>query len=120
MKHTEKWVIDDGMVRMSNQASILIDDIGTERQWVAIGIEDEDGFAEVVALAHPINARLIASAPDLLEEHKHWAKIQGRIIVEALQGEFEYLKVIAQTARIEYINGEPYLKSEAINKSEGK
>ena len=61
---------------------------------------------------------LDTSAPELLEEHKYWAKIQGRIIVEALQGEFEYLKVIAQTAQIDYINGEPYLKSEAITKVE--
>ena len=63
------------------------------------------------------NANLIAASPVLLEEHKHWSKIQGRIIVEALQGNFEYLKLIARTAQIEYINGEPYLKSEAIAKA---
>jgi hypothetical protein len=64
------------------------------------------------------NVHLIASCPDLLEEHKQWARIQGRIIVEALQGNFEYLKVIAQTAQIEYVNGKPFLKSEAIAKAE--
>ena len=73
-------------------------------------IEDFKPADEIERLQN-INAKL-------LEEHKHWAKIQGRIIVEGLQGDFKYLRVIAQTARIEYINGEPYLKSEAIEKAE--
>ncbi len=71
MKHTPgPWVVDDGMVTMEDQAQQLKEDIGTKRQWVAIGLEDEDGFSEVVALAHPSNALLIASAPDLLETCK--------------------------------------------------
>jgi len=49
---------------------------------------------------------------ELLEEHEHWAKITGRILVEAVQGEFEYLKVIALNSKIVYKNGEPYLKSD--------
>lgn len=90
---TPGWVIDDGLVSMEDQAEMLKADIGTEREWVAIGIEDEDGFAEVVALAHPVNARLIASAPKLLksakealnalanlENHPNWSdEIEGRI-----------------------------------------
>jgi len=68
MKHTPgPWIVDNGMVTMDDQAQQLKEDIGTERQWVAIGIEDEEGFSEVVALAHPSNAHLIATAPNLLE-----------------------------------------------------
>jgi hypothetical protein len=53
------YYIDDGFVRIDEQASILVDDVGTEREWVAIGPGDEDNAnrpAEVVALCHPANA----------------------------------------------------------------
>lgn len=60
----------------------------------------------------------IASAPELLEEHKEWAKITGRIIVEALQGHYEYLKVVAANSRIIYENGEPLISSDIIAKAE--
>lgn len=56
------WTLDDGLVRMSDQAEQLKLDEGTKREWRAIGIADEEGFAEVVALAHPSNAALIVHA----------------------------------------------------------
>lgn len=65
------------------------------------------------------NALLITSAPDLLREHKDWSKILGRIIVGALQKDYEYLGIVANHAIIEYRDGEPFLKSEAISKAEG-
>lgn len=60
------WAIDDGMCRIEDQADFLLNDIGTEREWVCVRINDEDGFAEVVALCHPLNAPLVAAAPELL------------------------------------------------------
>ncbi len=71
-KHTAgPWVVDNGVIVISDQAEMLIENAGTEREWTAIGTNDEDGFAQVVALAHPINARLIAAAPDLLAALMH-------------------------------------------------
>jgi len=61
------WVADaDGHILMSEQAGILLSEVGMENRWTAVGTEDPDGFSAVVALAHPCNARLIAAAPDLL------------------------------------------------------
>lgn len=66
-QHTPgEWVIDDGMVSISDQADYLKSNIGTSRQWACIGLNDHEGFAEVIALAHPMNAQLIAAAPELL------------------------------------------------------
>lgn len=62
------WIIDDGMVQMEDQAVQLMSDRGTAREWIAIGVADKEGFAEVVALCHPDNAPVIAAAPDLLAE----------------------------------------------------
>jgi hypothetical protein len=62
------YLVDDGFISIQQQADCLIKGIGTEREWTAIGITDQDGgVAEVVALCHPINAHLIAAAPELLE-----------------------------------------------------
>ena len=66
------------------------------------------------------NANLIAAAPGLLEEHKQWAKILGHIIVRALQGDYEALDTYAKCIPIEFVNGEPWAKSEAIAKAEGR
>lgn len=72
VSHTPgEWKLDkEQMVSMRDQAQMLLDDIGTDREWVAVGLEDCDGFAEVIAMTHPQNARLIAAAPDLLEACK--------------------------------------------------
>lgn len=71
----EQWLVDIGrMIDMKYQAEQLIDNEGTERGWIAIGIPDEDGIAEIVALSHPTNAKLIAAAPDLLEAAQYLLK----------------------------------------------
>lgn len=51
---------DDDMIDVSDQANMVLDNIGTEKQWQSIGIHDSEGMAEIVALCHPINAALIA------------------------------------------------------------
>jgi hypothetical protein len=62
------WVVDNGGIAdMQTQAAILQSNIGTPREWVAVGIADDEGFAAVVALCHPDNAKLIASAGKLVE-----------------------------------------------------
>jgi len=61
------WIVDDGLIDLQGQACMLLEHIGTKNEWVAIGINDEDGFAAVVALTHSVNAHLIAKAPLLLE-----------------------------------------------------
>lgn len=58
------WVVDDGMVT----PDVMRRNLGDDTDWVAVGIEDEDGFAEVVAYTHPANARVIAAVPDLLRK----------------------------------------------------
>ena len=54
----------------------------------------------------------------LLEEHKQWAKILGHIFIRALQGDYEVLEIYANNMKIEFVDGEPSLKSEAIAKAE--
>lgn len=66
------------------------------------------------------NACLISAAPELLKEHKKWANILGYIFVRALQHDYEVLQLYAKTMKLDYINGNPVVKSEAIAKAEGK
>lgn len=62
------WVTDsDGVDSPSNMAECLINDAGSDREWVAVGIKDEDGYAESVAYCHPKNADLISASTDMLE-----------------------------------------------------
>jgi hypothetical protein len=59
------WIADDraGPEEMLGELSRSL---GTGREWVAVGIVDEDGVAAHVAYCHPLNAPLISAAPDLL------------------------------------------------------
>jgi len=67
-KHTEEpWGLDrNGFIRLSEQLEFCREEIGTENEWVPIITLDEEGTSGVVALTHPINAPLVAAAPDLL------------------------------------------------------
>lgn len=58
----EPWIVDDGGVLLEEQIRQLSENIGSRHEWASIGINDEDGFAEVAALAHPSNASRIVSA----------------------------------------------------------
>lgn len=60
------WTDDDPCLSIETQAQMLVENIGTDQEWQCVGPMDEDGISEVVALCHPRNARLIASAPELL------------------------------------------------------
>jgi hypothetical protein len=62
MKHTPgPWTQDtDDIIDPVYQMSL-------GQQWRAVGLSDEDGFASVIALCHPANAKLIAAAPEMLE-----------------------------------------------------
>lgn len=72
-KHTPgPWHVDtDCRDDTENMAYQLTDDAGTSREWVAVGLHDEDGYAASVAYCHPMNAPLIAAAPDLLAALSH-------------------------------------------------
>ena len=59
------WTPDDGFMLVEDMARVLKDDEGTEREWCAVGIEDGEGYAANVAFCHPINARLVAAAPEM-------------------------------------------------------
>jgi hypothetical protein len=59
LKQITPLAIDDGMVSMKDQAQMLLDHIGTEREWCSVGINDREGLAEIVLLTHPTNATLI-------------------------------------------------------------
>ena len=60
------WTHESDMIDVSDQAQMLLDNIGTDREWQAIGINDAEGFAEVTALCHPEHAKL------LVHYHNHF------------------------------------------------
>lgn len=62
------WVLDDGIIQIEDQAEQLIQNKGTNHEWVALGTEDEDGFVAVTALAHPSNAEFIRKRVNAHEE----------------------------------------------------
>ena len=66
------------------------------------------------------NARLIATAPYLLEEHIQWSEMFGKFIVELLQQNTLGIEQFITTAVVEYIDGKPRLKSGAITRATGK
>jgi len=63
------------------------------------------------------NKELLKEYRQLLEEHKQWSDIFGRVIVEALQNSYEYLNLIKRNTKIEFSTGCPKLKSESIRRS---
>lgn len=70
VKHTPgPWVVDnDGSDDFDNMLYCMK---SPDNTWIAVGIADENGYAESVAYTHPDNARLIAASPDLLEALKY-------------------------------------------------
>ena len=68
-KHTPgPWRADDDeQIMLEDQIPMLLEDKGTDREWVSVGEYDEEGMLSVVALCHPNNARLIAAAPAMYE-----------------------------------------------------
>ncbi len=111
MKHTKgPWKIDRFEDKVHQRRhTILGNGLMICETWSIF--EDEETEA---------NARLIASAPELLEEHIQWGKILGHILVKALQGNDEALHVYAKNPKLTMRNGEPFLNSNANTKAEGK
>ena len=67
------------------------------------------------------NAYLIASAPDLLEEHEAWAAIFGKALVDALQGDYDEVNRMAREFKLEWeTDGAPRLQSAIIAKAKGE
>lgn len=61
MKHTPgKWSIDTNRM-------VSINDAAQSDNWVAVGLSDDDGFSEIVAMTTPENAPLITAAPEMYE-----------------------------------------------------
>ena len=59
------WVTDVNSVDSpANMAACLED---SKCEWIAVGIEDKDGYAESVAYCHPCNAAAISKVPDLID-----------------------------------------------------
>ena len=63
-----KLSADDDMISVEDQADMVKDNIGSDREWQSVGIHDEEGMAEIVALCHPINAPILAHAFNVLPE----------------------------------------------------
>ena len=83
------------MIRIDEQAQMLIDDIGTDREWIAIGNLDEDGLSEVVALAHNDNAAFIVKAVNCHDELVEALEFYARnIIRKTSTGEFYVMTAI--------------------------
>ena len=70
----------------------------TEDEWEPIMVSDEDGPCGIVALSHPLNARLIAQAPAMLEALRNTLACvnpseypevveQARAILRAVEGD---------------------------------
>lgn len=65
------------------------------------------------------NARLIAACPELLEEHKAWARDFGMALLLFLQGDHSAIDNLARDMIIDRDNDGPVLRSTAIAKAEG-
>lgn len=84
------WVIAED-TDLESQAQQLLENRGTTREWTSIGIEDEDGFAEVVALAHPDNAPIIALAGTAANAIDAETEYDGQKCVENLKEAMELI-----------------------------
>ena len=98
-----KLVVEQGALTQQDHIDRLTEDIEKpERHWVAIGITDEDGYAESVAYSHPNNANAIVHAfntlPKLVEELR-----QIKVSMEAEH--FGYLpKELQEVRRQDWLN----------------
>ena len=82
-------------------------------------IEDDEVCGECSPSCEA-NAHLIAAAPELLEEHKEWASLIGRVYLMIRQGRSEEAAdLIVEAEVIDYQSGEPVAVSDAITKAEG-
>jgi hypothetical protein len=57
------WEVDSA-ADVEHMAACLAKDSGTDREWVAVDSGEQGGH---VAYCHPLNAALIAAAPELLD-----------------------------------------------------
>lgn len=93
------WGVDEKFM-------VSIEDAAQSDDWQAIGLHDEDGFAEIVAMAHPANAKLIAAAPDMLFALEiaegavaHYADMhQGKEVVD-INAILEYVRASIKKAK---------------------
>jgi hypothetical protein len=72
--NTKLFVDTAGVAAIGDQADMLLADIGTDREWIAVGHADEDGFAEVALLCHPMSAERFARA---INEHDLLCAVQS-------------------------------------------
>ncbi len=56
----------------------------------------------------------------LVEEHKQWAKILGRIFIEGLQGEYNVVEICAKQMKVGLEDGEPVLVSRVLEEMKGE
>ena len=64
---TGPWVVDDGVDSIENMADCLLCEKDAQERWIAVGVEDEDGYSESLAYCHPANALLISKAPEMFQ-----------------------------------------------------
>lgn len=82
------WFVDDGCHDdVENMRHQLLRGKETENEWIAVGLNDSDGYSESVAYCHPMNAPLIAAAPELLEALRAIVKGPGLCGPEAWREE---------------------------------
>lgn len=82
---------------------VLAVDEGTPREWIAVGIEDENGYAESVAYCHPDNAPAIAAVPKLVECLKEIANsvalvLQAKAVPASMRGGMEAIEESVRSA----------------------
>lgn len=65
------------------------------------------------------NARLIAAAPELAEEHQRWAAWFGEALVLALQGDYSKVDELAKSMKFTFDTGTAVLRSDVIAKATG-
>lgn len=58
------WIQESGCLSRADMAEQLLDPMNTA--WVAVGTQDEDGYAVSLAYCHPMHAAAIAAVPELL------------------------------------------------------
>ncbi len=90
MKHTPgPWAVDA-------ELAVSIYDAAQSNEWQAVGFYDQDGFAEIVAMAQPANVHIIAAAPEMLQLLKEAEMQSGKNLPVKKETRLKIQNIIAK------------------------
>lgn len=91
-------MVEDGGVDIKSQADMLRENVGTAAEWVAAGLDDSEGFSEVVLLTHPDNADLLCAAYNAFDKAGRELNVDATELAKNL----DIAKVIRLLDRLSY------------------